>query len=52
MSNDPIRFYYLKGYSDASNGKRRSPAVPQNYKLAYSSGRYDFAANRGNRYEA
>lgn len=50
MQHDPYKFYYLKGFEDAKNGKRNSRAVPQNYKLSYVSGRYDFAAGKENRY--
>lgn len=50
MQNDPIKTYYLKGYADRMAGKRNSPRVPQNFKLAYSSGRYDAVRGLPSRY--
>ena len=49
--NDPIKTYYEKGRADRLAGKRNSPAVPQNYKLAYASGRYDAVRGLPSRYE-
>jgi hypothetical protein len=51
MQNDPIRNFYIKGYVDQQAGKRNSRSVPQNYKLAYVSGRHDSASGKPNRYE-
>ena len=49
--NDPIKAFYLKGYADRLAGKRNSRAVPQNFKLAYASGRYDAVRGLPSRYE-
>lgn len=52
MQNDPVKNYYLKGYADGGNPDRvRMSAVPQNFKLAYSSGWYDARLGRAKRYE-
>lgn len=48
---DPIKLYYLRGYADKLAGKRNSPAIPQNFKLAYASGRYDAVRGLPSRYE-
>lgn len=48
---DPIKTYYQKGYADRIAGKRNSPTIPQNYKLAYASGRYDAVRGLPSRYE-
>lgn len=48
---DPIKIYYLRGYADRLAGKRNSPAIPYNYKLAYASGRYDAVRGLPSRYE-
>lgn len=50
MENDPYKNFYLKGWEDAKTGKKSR--VPQNYKLCYVSGRYDFFAGRQKRYES
>ena len=49
--SDPIKLYYLRGYADRLAGKRNSPAIPYNYKLAYASGRYDAVRGLPSRYE-
>ena len=50
MQNDPIKNFYIKGYEDAKAG-RKARGIPQNFKLAYVSGRYDAATNKLSRYE-
>jgi hypothetical protein len=50
MANDPIRTYYLFGYADAKAGKHNRRGVPQNFKLAYVSGRYDATCGKPSRY--
>ena len=48
---DPIETYYRKGYADRMANKRNSRTIPQNYKLAYASGRYDAVRGLPSRYE-
>lgn len=48
--NDPIKHFYLLGFADAKEGKKGRRGVPQNFKLAYVSGRYDAVTNQPSRY--
>lgn len=48
--NDPIKNFYLQGYADAKAG-RKGRGIPQNFKLAYVSGRYDAVTNKPSRYD-
>jgi hypothetical protein len=50
MQNDPYKNFYIKGWEDAKSGKKSR--IPQNYKLSYVSGRYDFVSGKENRYKA
>lgn len=52
MANDPVKNFYLQGYSDAKGeARKRMRKVPHNFKLTYVSGWYDAKAGKQPRYE-
>lgn len=43
MQNDPVINYYVKGYRQAEAGKKmNTKGVPQNFKLSFVNGYYDY----------